>query len=562
MPPEPTVGIDLGTTFSVVAYQDQNGNPQTILNMEGDLTTPSAVYFDDAAVVVGKEAIKAAAFEPDAVAQFAKRDMGKPEYHASIRGVKLPPEVIQAAILKKLKRDAEMKLGRVRDAVITVPAFFNEPRRKATMDAGRLAGLNVVDIINEPTAAAIAYGIHAGFLSPAGQAPQKEIVLVYDLGGGTFDATLMEIDGPTFTALATDGDVHLGGIDWDRRIVDFVADSFQEEHGVDLRQDRTTLQELMLEAEDAKRALTSRENVTIRYSHDGRRIQSVLTRDEFETITSDLLQRTIFTVGKLLRDARRSWRDLTRVLLVGGSTRMPMIQRALEGESGMSVDRSLSPDEAVAHGAAIYAGLLKQGVKASDRNLAVKNVNSHDLGVLAWEKATGMPRRRVMIPRNTTLPARSKSPFVTHRENQRKVIVNVIEGGDDSGKNSTSIGKCLVTDLPPNLPRQTPVVVQFVYGTNGRLSVSASLPTIGKEVTMAIERTSGMSKSLLESWEQRIAADDYFPSANVTDTPRPAAARPSDSSENLSVQPANEDFDAPQVFENDEDSEIFADLDF
>jgi molecular chaperone DnaK len=561
------IGIDLGTTFSAVAYLDRGGVPQTILNMEGDLSTPSVVYFDETEAVVGKEAVKAAAYEPEAVAQFAKRDMGKPAYARPIRGVQLPPEVIQAAVLQKLKSDAELRLGAVREVVITVPAFFNEPRRKATMDAGRLAGLKVLDIINEPTAAAIAFGVQAGFVSTAGQTERRETILVYDLGGGTFDVTLMEIEGCTYTAVATDGDVQLGGIDWDRRIVDHVADTFIEQLGTDPREDQSAFQMLLQEAEDAKRALSSRSSITIRYSHQGKRIQVVLTRDEFESLTSDLLQRTVFTVEKLLRDARRSWGDLTRILLVGGSTRMPMVQRTLEQHAGMQVDRSLSPDEAVAHGAALYAGFLREGVKTTDRNLAVKNVNSHDLGVLGLEKETGMKRRRIMIPRNTTLPARTKSKFVTQRANQKRVVVHVIEGGDDSGKNSTPIGKCVVSSLPPNLPPKSPIIVQFHYATNGRLSVKASLPDKRAEASMTIERTSGMSEERLRKWEQRIADGLYLEeSAPVAaapttddvlpDTPKPPAPA-------VAASRTDElDFEDPHVFEEDEDSEVFSDLDF
>lgn len=563
------VGIDLGTTFSAVAYLDRSGTPQTIMNMEGDLSTPSVVYFDQNEAVVGKEALKAAVYEPEAVAQYAKRDMGRPVYNKPIRGVQLPPEVIQAAVLQKLKEDAELRLGEVHDVVITVPAFFNEPRRKATMDAGRLAGLKVVDIINEPTAAAIAYGVKAGFVSGAGEVQRRETILVYDLGGGTFDVTLMELEGSVYTALATDGDVQLGGIDWDRRIGDHVADTFIEQLGIDPRQDQAGFQTLLQEAEDAKRALSSRRNITIRFSHQGRRIQVVLTRDELESLTSDLLQRTMFTVEKLLRDAKKGWCDLTRILLVGGSTRMPMVQRALEEQSGMKVDRSLSPDEAVAHGAALYAGFLQQGRKATDRNLAVKNVNSHDLGVLGLEKETGMRRRRIMIPRNTTLPARSRSRFVTHHAGQQRVVVHVVEGGDDSGKNSTAIGKCAVTGLPPNLPAKSPVIVQFHYGANGRLSVKASLPDTGKEASMNIERASGMSEELIRKWEQRIAAGQYLDPSEVKAAAKaapppeeftlPAAPSPAPTAE-----PATEnlDFDPPHVFEDDEDSEVFSDLDF
>jgi molecular chaperone DnaK len=562
----PVIGIDLGTTFSVVAYLDHAGIPQTIQNLEGELSTPSVVFFDTAEVVVGREAVKAAIYEPDAAAQFVKRDMGKQLYHKPLRGIQLPPEVIQAAILRKLRHDAQLKLPEVREAVITVPAFFNEPRRKATMDAGRLAGLEVLDIINEPTAAAIAYGVKASFVSAGGRAREREAVLVYDLGGGTLDLTLMELDGCTYTALATDGDMHLGGIDWDRRIAEFVAERFQQQHGVDLRQDVVAMQILLREAEDAKRALSSRLHTTLRFAHQGRSLQLALTRQEFEAMTGDLVQRTVFTVTKLLRDARRRWSDLSRFLLVGGSTRMPMIQRALEQESGMKVDRSLSPDEAIAHGAALYAGLLQRGGAAADRSLAVKNVNSHDLGVLAVEKATGMSRRQVMIPRNTTLPARSKSRFVTHHDRQRTVVVNVIEGGDDSGKNSTPIGKCVVSGLPAKLPAGTSVVVQFYYSANGRLSVKASLPEIGVEASTAIERASGMTDDMLRLWQARLDAGQYLVGAEPEPPPAPAPGKPARKASRpasaTSLPAADEDFIGPQLPADDEDSEVFSDLDF
>ena len=287
------VGIDLGTTFSVVAYLDHTGRPCTLPNSEGDPITPSVVLFEGDSVVVGKEAVKAAPFEPDRIADFAKRDMGSAAYSKRINGDSLPPEVIQSLILEKLKRDAEMKLGTVSEAVVTVPAFFNEPRRKATQDAAQLAGLKVLDIVNEPTAAAIAFGYQVGFLNAGGEAPRKETVLVYDLGGGTFDVTLMEIQGGDFTAIATDGDVFLGGIDWDRRIVDFVAEKFKEQHrGIDPRQDAAGLQRLLRECEDAKRALSAREQTTISFEHVGQGLRVPLTRSTFEELSADLLDRT------------------------------------------------------------------------------------------------------------------------------------------------------------------------------------------------------------------------------------------------------------------------------
>ncbi len=265
----PAVGIDLGTAYSVVAHLDNSGQPHTIPNAEGDLTTPSVVLFDQSMVIVGKEAVKAADMEPDRVAMYAKRDMGEVAYVKNIAGHALPPEVIQSYVLRKLRDDASLKLGDFTKVVVTVPAYFNEPRRKATQDAGRLAGLDVIDIINEPTAAAIAFGVQEGFLDDAGLAHAPEKILVYDLGGGTFDVTLMSIEGSRYEALATAGDVFLGGADFDNRVVDYIAEMFQEQHGVDPREDAGALQRLMQEAEDAKRTLTARAEVNVAFKHDG-----------------------------------------------------------------------------------------------------------------------------------------------------------------------------------------------------------------------------------------------------------------------------------------------------
>jgi len=501
---EPIVGIDLGTTHSVIAHLDPDGRPVTIQNREGDLTTPSVVFFDRASVVAGKEAVKAALHEPELIAQFTKRDVGRSAYRKAIRGERLPPEVIQALVLQKLKCDAERKIGDFDKAVITVPAFFNEPRRKSTQDAGRLAGLAVLDIINEPTAAAIAYGVQQGFLTDKAAAKEPEKILVYDLGGGTFDATLMDIDGFNYNAVATVGDVHLGGIDWDARIVDYVAKHFVDNHGADPRRDAATYQCLLQEAADAKHSLTARNEVSIHFAYEGHRARITLTRDRFESLAVDLLERTRFTVSNLLRDAGLTWDDLTRVILVGGSTRMPMIERMLRRESGKPVDGSLSPDEAVAHGAAIYAGLLMASDESERPRLAVRNVNSHDLGVLGIDPKTKRRSRKVLIPRNTPLPATGSGRFVTRRESQSNVKVDVIEGGDASGNGATPIGKCVIEDLPPSLPAGSRINVFFTYADNGRLTVRARLPDVDREATLSIERASGLSDKLLEHWEERM----------------------------------------------------------
>ncbi len=504
------VGIDLGTTHSVIAVVDKSGRPCTIRNAEGDLTTPSVVFFDQTRPIVGKEALQIAPFEPDGVAHFAKRDMGEAAYDKTIWGRHLPPEVIEALILRKLKNDAELVVDRVRDVVITVPAYFNEPRRKATQDAGKLAGLNVLDIINEPTAAAIAFGVQQGFLDAEGASRETETVLVYDLGGGTFDVTLMQIEGRDYKTLATAGDVYLGGIDWDTRIVDFVAEEFRRHHGLDPRENDSTFERLRAQAESAKIALTARSDFNLFVEYSGQTMRVNMQREHFESLTRDLLDRTLFTVGKVLKAASKDWSDLTRVLLVGGSTRMPMVAAALEAESGMPADRSISPDESVAHGAAVYAAVLLSADDEQRDDMSVTNVNSHDLGVLAVEGKTGRPRRKVIIPRNTPLPASGKGNFATRDKGQRSVVVNVIEGGDASGTNSTPIGKCIVKDLPPGLPPRTRVEVRFAYLGNGRLHIKARLPETDSEAHLVVERAAGLSDDEIEQWRQRIASGSLF----------------------------------------------------
>ncbi len=500
---QPPVGIDLGTTFSAVAFLDGDGRPETIRNSEGDLTTPSAVFFDQKRPIVGIEAVEAGLLEPDRLAQFAKRNVGEQYYEKAIRGKHLPAEVIQALVLRKLKTDAELKLGRISEAVITVPAFFNEPCRKATQDAGRLAGLKVLDIINEPTAAAITYGVQQGFLGAGVANERRETVLVYDLGGGTFDVTVMEIEKGNFNTIATAGDVYLRGIDWDSRLVDLIAEAFLAEHGFDPRDDPQAEQELLRKANQTKHALTQRESVTVAFANDGRRLRTEITQQQFSERSVDLVERTVMTVHLVLDDAGIDWPDLTRLILVGGSTRMPMIRDELQQLSGMELDRSLSPDEAVSHGAALYAGMLSAG--ASDKTgISVSNVNSHDLGVLALDPKSNQPRRKIMIPRNSKLPARKMVRFRTHVNNQANVKIQIVEGGDKRGINATPIGKCVVADLPKGTPKGTNVEVRFDYRADGRLTVHASLPEIDRKITMTLNRAAGLSDDEIAAWSRRL----------------------------------------------------------
>jgi molecular chaperone DnaK len=506
-PPEIALGIDLGTTYSVVAHLDAHGRPCSIPNGAGDIITPSVVLFDDGATVVGKEAVLAAALEPEKVAECVKRDMGLAHYHKALGGQQLPPEVISSLILRALKEDAQRKLGPVSKAVITVPAYFDEPRRQATLDAGKLAGLDVLDIINEPTAAAIAYGYQLGFLDPRADilAEKPLRVLVYDLGGGTFDVTIVEIEGNSFRAIATDGDVTLGGKDWDEKIVVLAAEAFAAQHGHDPRANPLSLQELWLAAEQAKKTLSERPKAVVFVNHAGTRAKVEVTRAQFEEATDALLSRTRSTVEIVVRQAGLSWDALDRVLLVGGSTRMPMVGRMLEELTGRPPDRSISVDEAVAHGAALYADLIVRRQGSGTARFSITNINSHSLGIVGIDPCTGDKRNQILIPKNTPLPFSVSKTFKTHKQHQTKILIRVVEGESERPEACTQVGVCVVSSLPPALPKDWPVTVSYSYAQDGRLSVTAQLKGQQAGVTTTFQREHRLSQPELLRWSQYIA---------------------------------------------------------
>jgi len=501
----PAVGIDLGTTFSVVACLDDQGRPQTLINAEGDKITPSAVFFEGTNVVIGKEAIKAIATDADAVAECAKRDLGKRLFSRELGGRHFPPECLEAWVLNKLRIDARRQIGDFSKVVVTVPAYFDETRRKATQDAGYMAGFEVIDIINEPTAAAVAFGYQEGFFRPDGAGSQPRNILVYDLGGGTFDVTVMEIKGREFNTLATDGDVQLGGRDWDQRLVDFVAEDFIRRFGIDPREDPNTSGRLWRECEDAKRTLSARTKAMIACDYKGKAVRVEVTRDKFQEMTHDLLDRTSFTTRQTLQAAGLQWSEIDRVLLVGGSTRMPAVVDLIRTLSGKEADRSVSPDEAVAHGAALHAGLLLSRHHGVAPTFRVRNVNSHSLGVVATDSATRRSRTAVVIPRNTRLPATSRRIFRTQKVGQRSILVKIVEGESMNPEDCAQLGKCSVRDLPPDLPAHTPIAVRFRYEVNGRLTVHVRVEGADQELRAEIMRENSLSTDQLNKWRTHIS---------------------------------------------------------
>jgi molecular chaperone DnaK len=497
------VGIDLGTTYSAMAWVNETGHSALIPNDEGDLLTPSVVLFDDDGIVVGKEAKKVAILYPDRVAACVKRDMGRPVYSKPIGRQYLPPEVIQSYILKKLHTAITRVTGPDHGVVITVPAYFDEPRRKATWQAGELAGLRVLDIVNEPTAAALAFGEDLGYLNRDGAVREPMKVMVYDLGGGTFDVTLIDLQTGDLRTIATDGEVELGGHDWDMRMVDYMASVFEREHGEDPRRSPFTLQRMLAEAEESKHTLSARSRTIIHLTHNDKTSHIVLSRDLFEQQTADLLERTRYTSRQLLATAGLQWKDVGRILMTGGSTRMPMVARMLKELTGIEPDRSVNPDEAVARGAALYAEYLMAQQGAEKRpSFNVTNVNAHSLGVEAVDPNTNRKRNRVLIPRNTPLPSRRTEEFATKTANQRTVVVQVLEGESLEPSQCSMIGRTVIRNLPPNLPQGSPVQVTFEYGSNGRLSVTARMVWTNQEVHLELERAASMSLDRMRTWKQ------------------------------------------------------------
>jgi molecular chaperone DnaK len=493
------IGIDLGTTFCAVAALDDRGRPFTVPNRDGDVLTPSAVYLaPDGSAVVGQPALDMALEQPERVAILIKRRMGLPDYGPAVAGREFRPEALSAVILKKLAQDAAAQLGPVSGCVITVPAYFDDTRRKATMDAGKIAGLNVIDIIDEPSAAALAYSVQNGDASS-----QPQTVLVYDLGGGTFDVTLVKLGRKRFQVLAIEGDVRLGGRDWDERLVDWAAGTFTAQFYEDPRTDPQSLAALYAAAERAKRALSKLEHASLTVSHGGHKLTLPLPRPEFEAITRDLLVRTRLTTQQVLKQAKLTWDDVSRVLMVGGSTHMPACGRMLYELTGKHADHSLAVSEVVARGAAVHAGIIAANAPSSGTgglrpplaselaDVVEISVNAHSLGVEVRDGEQLINDK--LIPKNTQLPASVARVYRTAKDNQPRVRVRILQGEAHQAEACIPVGECWIEGLPPNLPKGSPVRVKCGVGANGRIEVTATDETSGRAATASIHRPGGLS---------------------------------------------------------------------
>ena len=475
------IGIDLGTTNSAVSVLE-GGEAKIIPNPEGNRTTPSVVAFKNGEIQVGEVAKRQAVTNPSTVSSI-KRHMGDGSYKVHMDGKDYTPQEISAMILQYLKSYAEDYLGeKVDKAVITVPAYFNDAQRQATKDAGKIAGLEVERIVNEPTAAALAYGLD--------KTDKEEKVLVFDLGGGTFDVSILELGDGVFDVLSTSGDNHLGGDDFDQKIMDYLVAEFKKEHGVDLSKDKMALQRLKDAAEKAKKDLSgvSTTQISLPFitaSAEGPlHFELTLTRAKFEELTHDLVERTKQPVRQALKDAGLSQSDIDEVILVGGSTRIPAVVEAVRKETGKEPNKSVNPDEVVAMGAAIQGGVISGDVK----DIVLLDVTPLSLGI---ETMGGVFTK--LIDRNTTIPTSKSQVFSTAADNQPAVDVHVLQGERQMAADNKTLGRFQLTDIPP-APRGIPQIeVTFDIDKNGIVNVSAKDLGTGKEQTITIKSSSGLT---------------------------------------------------------------------
>lgn len=501
-------GIDLGTTYSCIAHIDKNETPEIVPNSEGEQTTPSVVYFEsENNIVVGKAAKQMKEIEPNRVVDFVKRSMGDESFSFDVDGKKYKPEEVSAIILKKLVKDASEYLGEeITDVVITCPAYFGIAEREATKIAGEIAGLKVHSVLNEPTAAAVSYGFD--------RTKQKEVILVYDLGGGTFDVTVIEIEDKNISVITTGGNHQLGGKDWDDRLIEYFASEFIKENGDDLdpRDDVYAVQELRSKAEEVKKTLSAREKYKTIIKYNGKHADIELTRDKFEDLTRDLMERTIEFTKNVVEEAKnKGYSHIDKIMLVGGSTRMPMVRTRIKCDLGME-PLVFEPDLAVAKGAALFAYGNKSDSSRSIRPV-IRNISSKAFGLAVLEDdENGKEHECVfhIIDRHSPLPAEKLVTDIgTKYKNQLNALIQIMEQADGNSKPSKEMvdNKLVAEDvlsLPGNLPARSSLHITFRLEEDGRLTVTALEPSSSKKIEIKTKVTGIMDEREVQESKEEI----------------------------------------------------------
>ncbi|WP_382359206.1 Hsp70 family protein [Lentibacillus kimchii] len=489
------VGIDLGTTNSAVSYINEHGSPEIVKNSDGERTTPSVILIEDQKAIIGMTAKEAAAFQSEDTIQFVKRQMGNNSFEFPLPGTDQLIGAVEASafILKRIVQDAEQELGEtITDVVITVPAYFDDAKRNATKEAAEMIGVNVLKIINEPTAAALAY-------YNLEEKTTDQNVAIYDLGGGTFDISIVNIQDNEVKVLATDGDANLGGFDFDNAIFNYVADAFEEETGLDLYDDDMAMQDLRDSTEKCKKSLTKRDKSLVAVSSQGQTIRKEITKTLFNDLIESYLARTSQIMEETIGESNLTWNDITKVLLVGGSTRTPAISDMIERLTGIEPSKDLNPDEVVALGAAVQASSIEPSDQDSRHHIVVRDVNSHSLGIITGD-GQNPDENSIILERNTEIPCERSKSFVTVQDNQESVMVQVTEGEDEDPDYVTIIGTSEVA-LPDNLPMGSPLEINIAYDKNGIVHVGAK--DLSNQVDLGefvIERQSNLTQ---EEYEER-----------------------------------------------------------
>lgn len=525
------VGIDLGTTYSCLTHLTPEGQPVTLPNTEGELTTPSVVFFDGDEVVVGTEALRNSVTHPDRVVAHAKRFMGDPHKCWVFDGHVYRPEQISSFILRKLLDGAEERLGRIRHAVITVPAQFSDVQRQLTVEAGLNAGLERVDIINEPVATAMCHVLADGMWFA--ELANDQTVLVFDLGGGTFDLSLVQYNRDEVKVIASGGDLRLGGLDWNARLETFACDEFAKSSLSDPRLDKESMQALAIEVEQVKRSLSVRPKASLLVQHEGRRKSFLIERERFELLTNDLVQRTEDITKGMLKAHQKGWAHVDSVLVTGGASRMPMIRKMLQRISGTTLNTTLSPDQSISHGAAYYAGILLSGRKLESssldastssrlQNFRQQSVTGRRLGILIRDPNSEERRPHYLIPENTPLPCAYRQTFGTVTENQKRVNLHIVESGATLGEEYVELGTCQIDNLPERLPDRSPIEVTIQYDEQGRVRVNAMDLTSGQQARTTIVRSQDDGTAVPEM--EQLQADEPTPQQVVMEDESISAA--------------------------------------